>query len=177
MDIFKPLVLQLLSCSLFLGNLSCKHEFSKHWLIEPPPNPKQSPSVLPETSACLSDNTLFMSSCQSNSKKSFHCFPPFPPPPVFCVSVSNPDSHEGKPAAFSINTNLFLDDMASNIQHHPATFLTHQEKYYSILLSVEITSLLMSAGDTELHCPFLNFQTNTSCGFIGYPSHWDASQK
>lgn len=46
-----------------------------------------------------------MSSCQSSSKKRFQCFPPLP---VLCVSVSNPASDEGRPAASSINRNLFL---------------------------------------------------------------------
>jgi len=44
-----------------------------------------------------------------------------------------------------------------------------------ILLSVEVTSLLMSAGDTGLHCPLFNFRTSTSHRFVGYPSHWEAS--
>lgn len=81
-----------------------------------------------------------MSSCQSSSKKSFQCFPP---PPVLCVSVSNPASHEGRPAAFSININLFLGVHSHTLwlQIHYITLLLFYHIRQSTCLCFQTLSL------------------------------------
>lgn len=100
-----------------------------------------------------------MSSCQSRSKKSFQCFPPVSLPPVSCVSFSNPASHEGRPAAFSVNINLFLGVHTHSLwlQIYYITLLLFYHIRQSTCLCFQILSLFHLTQRWDHFPPFVSW--------------------